>query len=326
MNFVQSIISDLRTKRLWPLAVALLLALVAVPVLLSSKAASVPIARTTPPFNPVSTSGVPIPTLTIEPPPTLSRLNEAPHDPFIQQAAASAPASTSTSASPSTSSVASSLANAGSASGPSGAGSTGGSSPAGGGSSSTPTSTPPLAPVPPSSLSSPPASTSTGLTDTESYHVALSITNASGGLEAIDPLERLSVLPSNSSPLLVELGVLKGGNRVLFTVQPGTVVNGPGVCTPGPIDCEILSLAPNQVEQASLASGSDVVPVALFAVTGITIDEHSTVAAANQARSVVSAAGSSLLSTSKLSALPLFQYDPNVGAVVDLRDLTIGGN
>jgi hypothetical protein len=160
-----------------------------------------------------------------------------------------------------------------------------------------------------------------GLTATQSYDVALSITNTSGGVNTIDPLARDSLLPSDQQPLVIELGVLQGGNRVFFAVQPGTSVNGPGTCTPGPIDCEILSLAQDQTESVSGGGVST-----SFAVTGITAEQHSSVAAANQARRAVSPAGSKLLSQSTLSALSLFQYQPSVGAVVDLRNLTVGGN
>jgi hypothetical protein len=156
--------------------------------------------------------------------------------------------------------------------------------------------------------------------------VALSITNASGGLNRIDPLERLSVVPSQSDPMLVELGVLKGGHRVLFAVQPGTVVRGPGSCTPGPIDCEVLSLATNQVENVSERVPSGTNSVAQFAVTAIGVDNYASVAAASKARRQASAAGSKLLDNSTLNTLSLFQYQPSIGAVLDLRNLTVGGN
>ena len=96
--------------------------------------------------------------------------------------------------------------------------------------------------------------------------------------------------------------------------------------TPGPIDCQLLSLAQNQTEQLSVQSATGVVTVALFSVTGISIDQHPTVTAADAARRVVSAAGLNLLNKSTLSALSLFQYDPSLGAVVDLRNLKVGGN
>jgi hypothetical protein len=163
------------------------------------------------------------------------------------------------------------------------------------------------------------------LRSTQTYHVSLAITNSSGGLDTIDPMERLSVLPSDNSPLLVELGVLKGGHRVLFAVQPGAVVNGPGRCTPGPIDCEILSVAPDQTEGLSRQTASGTSPVALFAVTGITTDDHSSSTVAEQVRRRESAAGRSVLNSSPLSALSLFRYEPSLGVVVDLRNLTVGG-
>jgi hypothetical protein len=166
----------------------------------------------------------------------------------------------------------------------------------------------------------------TGLTSTQSYHVSVSITNSAGGLGTIDPLERLSVVPSNKQPLLVELGVLEGGRRVLFVVQPGTVVSGPGVCMPGAVDCEILSLAQDQVETVSMLSANSVVRVAEFAVTAIRADQHSSAAAAARVRRMASATGRHLLRNSTLSALSLFQYQPSLGAVVDLRSLTVGGS
>jgi hypothetical protein len=164
-----------------------------------------------------------------------------------------------------------------------------------------------------------------GLTSTQSYAVSLSLTTTGGGLDTIDSLERLSVLPSEQQPLLVYLGVLKGGRDALFVVQPGTVVSGPGVCLPGPTDCEILSLAQEQIESLAVSTGSGVSNVALFAVNAIAVEGHRSVASANRARREASAAGRSLLAASTLSALPLFEYQAHVGAVVDLRNLAVGG-
>ena len=61
-------------------------------------------------------------------------------------------------------------------------------------------------------------------------------------------------------------------------------------------------------------------------MNSITVDQHPSVAAANKARQTASDVGRELLSRSPLSALSLFQYDPSVGAVVDLRNLTVGGS
>ena len=108
-----------------------------------------------------------------------------------------------------------------------------------------------------------------GLTATQAYtSPSRSRTRAEASTRSTRS-QRLSVLPSEQQPLLIELGVLKGGHRVLFVVQPGTVVSGPGTCTPGPIDCEILSLGENQTESLGRQAPTGVVAVALFAVTAI---------------------------------------------------------
>ncbi len=161
------------------------------------------------------------------------------------------------------------------------------------------------------------------MTARQSYEVTLAITNSAGGLDTIDPLERLSLIPGQRQALLIELGVLQGGRRVLFAVQPGTVLSGPGRCTPGPIDCEILSLAPGETEGVSASSAT---APTLFAVTQIAAAAHASVTAADTVRRTESEAGRRLLGKSTAGALSLFQYKPSLGAIVDLRNLTVGGS
>ncbi len=66
--------------------------------------------------------------------------------------------------------------------------------------------------------------------------------------------------------------------------------------------------------------------MAQFAVTGIQADQYPSAAAADRARRTVSAFGNRLINKSTLNALSLFPYQPSLGAVVDLRNVTIGGN
>lgn len=164
-----------------------------------------------------------------------------------------------------------------------------------------------------------------GLTSTQSYEIGLSLTSQGGNLDEIESLERLGGLPSENQPLLVYLGVLEGGKDALFVVQPGTVVSGPGACTPGPTDCEILSLAPGQIENLAVSAAGGDSEVALFAVTAIRVDDHPSVAAAEHARREAAASGRALLAGSTLPSLALFEYQPNAGVVVDLRNLAVGG-
>jgi hypothetical protein len=165
-----------------------------------------------------------------------------------------------------------------------------------------------------------------GLTPTQSYSVTLAITTSSGGLNTIDPLERLSALPNDRQPLLVELGVLQGGKKVLFLVQPRAVVNGPGTCLPGPTDCEILELGQQQIESLGVRLPGGVQALSDFAVTGITAANHGSVAAAQRARRQESAFGRALVNSSTSTALSLFPYVPSLGVIVDQRNVTVGGN
>jgi hypothetical protein len=336
MNILKGIVTELRERRLWPVAVALLVGLVAVPVLLTKSASGTPAT----PSSGTGASGSNAQSVSVKLAGGTSKggLNGRSRDPFGAQGGSTttaavtvARAATSSSAGAGTASIgagsgssstgstgsSSSVSTVGSTSGTSGA-STGGSAGAPSGGAPSPA---PSLPAPTKRAKPGPA----GLTAKQSYAVSIEITNGSGGVEPIDPVQRLTALPSASQPLLVELGVEQGGKRVLFAVQPGTVVNGGGSCTPGPIDCEILSLPVGGVENISTQSAGGAT-IAQFSVTGISAVNHPSVAAASKARNSVAQVGAKLLSGSPLTALTLFKYEPSVGAVVDMRNLTVGGN
>jgi hypothetical protein len=316
MTFFRQVISDLRQKRLLPVAAGLLAALVAVPALLSTSSSGTPVAQLPQVAPATALPATALPAVSVSSTPTYSRLGGHSRDPFAQPRL---PRSK-------TSSTASSTTSAAKSSGTSSSKASGTSTTSGGAGATTTTTTTTTTPGTTIIPTGTPHPAPTGLTSTQSYHVILSITNSAGGVDTVDPLQRLSILPSQKKPLLVELGVLKGGQRVLFAVQPGTVLTGAGTCTPGPIDCEILSLGQDQVEGLAVRSSTGTVPVALFAVTGITADQHASPAAADNARRIASAAGRDLLSSSTLSTLSLFQYEPSLGAVVDQRNVTVGGS
>ena len=312
MNVLTDLLNDLREKRLWPLAVLLLVAIIAVPVLLSNSSKPVPAAATRTP----AVSALPgLPVVSAQSTPSSSHLTGPSRDPFSGSGSSTTSTASTTSTTGTTTSSTTSSSKSGTASGGTSAPSTGTSAPS--------TTTAPKSIVPAGTPAPKPAPGT--LEPSQSYEVALAITNASGGLNTIDPLKRLSVLPNDQQPLLVEMGVLKGGRRVMFAVQPGTVVNGPGVCTPGPIDCEVMSLALDQTESLSQQTPTGVNQVALFAVTNISAADHNSTAAADKARRREDSAGRAVLNHSTLDALSLFQYQPSLGVVVDLRNLQVGG-
>jgi hypothetical protein len=326
MSIFSNMIKELLERKLWPIAIGLIVALVAVPLLLSKQAPSTHLVI--PSGGLPYSTGTTLPAISVQTKPADSKLAGRGRNPFSPQHVATTATTTTTTAT--TAAVASSGTSASTGStGSTGSSSTGSTGSSGLGSPSAPvvvstpvttpgsgTTTTPTKPVKPAP---------TGLTAKQSYQVSLAITTSGGGVNTIDPLERLSVLPSPQQPLLVELGVLQGGKQVLFAVQPGAAVGGHGTCTPGPIDCEILSLAPGQTEGVSKQTATGSTPVALFSVNSISAADHPTVAAANAARRAASDNGRKLLTITPLSAVSLFQYDPSVGAVVDLRNLTVGG-
>jgi hypothetical protein len=304
MTILRDALRDLREKRLWPVAAALLVALIGIPAFLSTTTASTP-APSIPPSQAQASNTAGLPVVSVDNAAAHSKLSGHARDPFGQQVAGG-------------SSKSSTVATTGTSSGSSGSPGSGSS----GSSTTTSSTTTTPSPTTTTTTTTPTPEPPTGLTDTESYDVALSITNAAGGLDTMPAVERLSVLPDRTDPLLVELGVLKGGKRVLFAVQPGAVVRGPGRCTPGPIDCEILSLGPNQVESVRHASATAELK---FAVTGITTQQHGSAAAATRLRRKESVAGRRLLTADRsLLALSLFRYAPGVGAILDLGNLKVG--
>ncbi len=325
MSVLTNMIKELRERKLWPIAIGLIVALVAVPVLLTKKAPTNLVVPQPTGGLPYST-GTALPAISVKTTPGASKLAGRGRDPFTPQHVATTATTAAATSAPSGGSVGTGA--------PASAGSTGSTGTAtqsatGGSSGGTPTlSSPvpastPTTPATPSQRAAAPAPT--GLTAKQSYEVSLAITTSGGGVNTIDPLERLSVLPSPQQPLLVELGVLQGGKKVLFAVEPGAAVSGPATCTPGPIDCEIIELSPGQTEGLSKQTPTGTTPVALFSVNSISAAEHPTVAAANTARAAASEVGRKLLASSPLSGNGLFEYDPSVGAVVDLRNLTVGG-
>jgi hypothetical protein len=315
MTILRNIWHDLREKHLWPVAAVLIAALIAVPVLASTSSSP-----TGAPPAPGATGGRPaanVPAIEVAAAPGHGRFTGAGRNPFTQLVK---PQTASSAATPATSSTPAQSPT------PVGTGSSSGASTATTPSSTTtPTNTAPSQPhhksIIPKHKVTKSAPAPTGLTPTESYDVAVAMTTVRSGLTTYDRLERLTELPSTAEPFLIELGPLKGGHAVLFTVQPGTDVRGPATCIPGPADCQLLAMAPGQVEDVLGRLGRWYVAVQL-SVSRVSIVNHGSQASAQQARQAESAAGRSLLNRSPLSALSLFHYSAGDGIVIDHRRLT----
>src|ERR1700759_5555687 len=102
MNTVKGIVTDLRQRRQWPVALALVVALVAIPVLLHKSASSTPVAQLPATGAPtsLSTGG---PAVTVEATPNQTHLKGKGRDPFTPQGSTKSSSTGSATSNPSTS-------------------------------------------------------------------------------------------------------------------------------------------------------------------------------------------------------------------------------
>ncbi len=234
MIFVKSLWTDLIEKRLWPVAVALLLALGAVPVLLggSSDAVVAPVGAT-------GATGAAAQTAQVALEPGAPQRRDRPgklSDPFEQD---EAPAVADTAGASVTAVAAAGATGArpGAASdGASGAAS--GASGANGAGSTAPASAP-------SGKDEPePAQSAAPEADPRDAYVAVVRLGVSGSKRPLKRIARLSPLPSADNPALVYLGVSKADDSAVLLLSQDVKASGDGVCRPSKASCESIELAP----------------------------------------------------------------------------------
>jgi hypothetical protein len=81
------------------------------------------------------------------------------------------------------------------------------------------------------------------------YQTDVMVGEAGGTLQSLTNVTPLTALPSDGAPVLIYLGPNTGGNYALFLVSDdATQLTGAGVCIPKPEDCSLLALGPGQTE------------------------------------------------------------------------------
>ena len=306
---MSSLRRDLIERRLWPLAVVLIAAIVAVPFLLAGHghtdhaalADSAPAPAASPAAGSSTTSSSASPTRTAT---GRQRAGDSKtRDPF-----AAAAASTSTTA---TTGARSATSNSGSA-GSAGASQTASSSTPGSSTgaapspaapilttpttstptTSTPTTSTPTTSTPTTStpiLTTPTTSTpTTGTTSTTPttvstsrhpagagekwslYSVDVRIKAPDGTASAITNLPRLIPLPAATWPKLMYMGTTDGGRDAVFALGDGVSARGRARCRPAHDNCSLIVLAPGQAEAISWTIGVDQRRTLQLTVTRIT--------------------------------------------------------
>jgi hypothetical protein len=236
--FLKDLWADLREKRLWPVAVALVVGLMAVPLVLAK-----PAKGPTPAAVPAPSSQLPDAGLKVLAAADVTGAGSDlgvfnPKDPFRPPSkvlhsgtsTATSSSASSGSAGPSTSGASAAGSPSGSAaggSGGSGGGNSGGNSGGGSGGNFTP---------------------SKPTTRTQRYEYVIDVTfSHNTRTRRVTSMHRLAMLPSQTSPLLIFMGVDKNANNAVFLVDSTLTGVGEGTCRPSADKCSFLYLGPGSV-------------------------------------------------------------------------------
>jgi hypothetical protein len=299
-------------RKLWPVAILLVAAAAAVPMLLGKE----PAAPAAPATAAVKSDDS---TLTTEPVVALAsdadraqrrHVLGSPKDPFKPNATPTPtpnPAAPASPAAPSTGQVVATAATGG------GAPVSTPAAPAGppsvpAGAPSVPGFTTPMAPVTPKKKY-------------ELYELTVRFGASADTAPARRDVKRLEALPSADEPVLIYLGLLKDNKTAVFMVDSGVVAQGDGRCRPSPSTCETIRLKEGETEffdvPSESADGStDSTSSAQYELDVVKIRKTTTTSAkkANKSLARVSKAGRQILRARIAGDGPLrYRYDRRSG-------------
>jgi hypothetical protein len=239
-NALTDLWDDLRAKRLWPVAALLLLAVVAVPVVLTKKSEKPAPAPATSTANQTPKQPDPLAKVTVsdatETGSSLSAFD--PSNPFLPPAVTISDESqgsvTPSGSTPSGSTPSSGGTETGGGTESGGGGAeTGGGTETGGGNE-----------------------TGGGKTTTTSYTYVIDATfTANGHKRAIHGMQKLDVLPNQGNPLLIFMGVTNDAGNAVFLVDATLQTLGEGTCKPSASQCAFLYLGPGSEQQFTTTGG-----------------------------------------------------------------------
>lgn len=301
---VRSLARDLIDKRLWPIAIVLLVALVAVPVLIGSSASDVPPPAPVVPVAPAGAKADTAAAISVVDAAVIGRSRPgAVNDPFYNppkpkltatsSSAASSAANTQTSASTATTSPA-------------------------------PTSTPsPEVVSPPQTThtttptpkpTTPPGDTSAGRVV---YRTKLSFGPDENA--EVRVASRLEPLGGKEDPSLLYLGTTGDGSHAVFLLAPNAVAVGEGVC--GEPTCRVIALKPGEATLVALQGADGQVHTSLLKIVDVARRVMDGPAAAAKLRRSVHPDGRDVLramikDAKTAAAIGQFGFDRTRGAVV----------
>jgi hypothetical protein len=282
MTFLRNVLHDLVQKKLWPVAIALVAAVIAVPIVLgggSDAGTPAPAPASTPsangPATAGATAGAQVVSLEQQAAGKVDRPGST-RDPFVQhhqpKVATSAAAALTNAVQ--TAKDALSAISGGSPSGSGSSGSSGATTPSTGGTSPSTTK----------------KKSSSGSSTEDTYSVTLKFGEA-GAEKTYKNVARLTPLPSADNPFFVFLGLKTDRKSAVFLVDAGAVPSGDGTCEPSPDSCEQVVLKAGDTEFFELQSGTAGVVQYQLELKDVKTTKAATTASAAQAHARESQAG-----------------------------------
>jgi hypothetical protein len=134
-------------------------------------------------------------------------------------------------------------------------------------------------------------------------------------LTAYANLTRQQPLPSVTQPLVVFRGVIAGGQSASFTLVGEAILRGTGVCRPSTAQCQAIDLKLGETEELEYIPPEGAPVVYQLRLVSVTASKTSA-SVARAAFTGESKAGSRLLNSIGLSALPGLRYSSAHGVLV----------
>ena len=151
----------------------------------------------------------------------------------------------------------------------------------------------------------------------ETYSLTVRFGDSSSAELEKSNLPRLKALPSAEDPVLVYLGPGKDAKTAVFLLDEGVEVQGDGVCKPRPSNCETLHMHVGDTEFLDVKDETGTV-TAQYQLDLLSIKKSRTTnaAKASKARAKVSEAGRRVLRSRTAASGPLrYRYDAKSGIV-----------
>jgi hypothetical protein len=143
------------------------------------------------------------------------------------------------------------------------------------------------------------------------YHISVKVGRADGTMRTLKDVARLSPLPSVDDPFMVYTGVLKDGETAVFLLSSDAKATGDGKCKPSKDDCESVEVKKGDTEFFDLTVDGkpvqyelDVLDVKRQSASGSSSSATASVASASERHSN---AGAKLLRNAHLKATNRFK-------------------